>query len=207
MSDARKGLRDAKFVGGALCLDFVNTGGVLADYGDLLAWADLTGAIDTRQTGRLRRSSEADPIRAEAAFRRAVRLRDAIRRIFASQASGDPPAEKDLIHLSLAVAKSAKHLRLDPSAEGFAWRWYEAENRLDWPTWIVARSAAELLTSDRRDRVRVCDGPDCGWLFLDTSRNRSRRWCDMADCGNRAKARRSYARRRRGLAGTDSGRA
>jgi predicted RNA-binding Zn ribbon-like protein len=207
MSDVRKRLRGAKFVGGALCLDFVNTGDVLSDYGDLLAWAELAGAIDERQAGCLQRSAEVDPTKAEAAFGRAVRLRDAIHRIFSSQASGDPPAEKDLTRLSVVVGTSAKHLRLEPSAEGFTWRWHDAEDRLDWPTWLVARSAVELLTSDRRDRVRECAGPDCGWLFLDASRNRSRRWCDMADCGNRAKARRSYARRRRGFAGADAGRA
>jgi predicted RNA-binding Zn ribbon-like protein len=56
--------------------------------------------------------------------------------------------------------------------------------------WPVLRSAAELLTSDRMDRVRLCSAEDCDWLFLDSSRNRSRRWCDMAVCGNRSKVRR-----------------
>jgi predicted RNA-binding Zn ribbon-like protein len=54
----------------------------------------------------------------------------------------------------------------------------------------VARSAAELLQSEELGRVRRCDGEDCRWLFLDTSRSRNRRWCDMADCGNTAKVRR-----------------
>ena len=58
------------------------------------------------------------------------------------------------------------------------------------------RSAAELLTSPDLPLVRECAGYDCGWLFMDTTKNRSRRWCDMATCGNRAKGRRHYERRR-----------
>ncbi|MCB0153982.1 MAG: CGNR zinc finger domain-containing protein, partial [Anaerolineae bacterium] len=56
-------------------------------------------------------------------------------------------------------------------------------------------SAAELLTSDRLNRVGQCAGESCGWLFLDTTRNHSRRWCEMEHCGNRAKAKRHYRRR------------
>src|ERR671930_579256 len=73
-------------------------------------------------------------------------------------------------------------------ANGFAW---VADDVLAPVVW----SAAELLTSGPLERVRECPGDDtCGWLFLDTSRNGSRRWCDMRTCGNRAKARRYYRR-------------
>jgi predicted RNA-binding Zn ribbon-like protein len=77
----------------------------------------------------------------------------------------------------------------------FAWDWAEDPDSLDRVLWVVARSAGELLTSDQLDRVRQCaDDRGCGYLFLDTSRNRSRRWCSMESCGNRAKARRHYQR-------------
>jgi predicted RNA-binding Zn ribbon-like protein len=85
---------------------------------------------------------------------------------------------------------------LAPLGDSFAWEWHEADGSLELPVWMIARSAAELLTSDSLGRVRECAGERCDWLFLDASRNRSRRWCDMAECGNRAKAQRSYARRR-----------
>jgi predicted RNA-binding Zn ribbon-like protein len=62
--------------------------------------------------------------------------------------------------------------------------------------WWVARSAAELLTSKELTSVRECAGYDCGRLFMDGTKNRSRRWCDMASCGNRAKGRRHYERRK-----------
>jgi predicted RNA-binding Zn ribbon-like protein len=69
---------------------------------------------------------------------------------------------------------------------------------MDQMLWPVARSAAELLTSERAGRVRECASETCSWLFLDGSRNGRRKWCDMASCGNRAKARRYYARHRTG---------
>jgi predicted RNA-binding Zn ribbon-like protein len=51
--------------------------------------------------------------------------------------------------------------------------------------WLLARSAAELLTSEQLSRVRVCASETCGWLFIDTSKNRTRRWCSMSDCDDR----------------------
>ena len=84
-----------------------------------------------------------------------------------------------------------------PSGQCYTWEWAKYDQDLDRPLWPVARTAADLLTSGRLDRVRECPGADgCGWLFYDTSKNGSRRWCSMEGCGNVAKARRLYARRR-----------
>jgi predicted RNA-binding Zn ribbon-like protein len=199
MSETREQLKGFKFVGGALCLDFANAGGLLNDYGDLLVWGQLAGAVDESQAEHLGRRAESTPDQARTAFVRANSLRKAIHRIFSAQARGHLPAERDLALLSTVVGRSATRRKLQPSTEGFTWRWHDVEDRLDWPTWIIARSAVGLLTSDRLSRVRECSGPDCGWLFVDASRNRSRRWCDMAECGNRAKARRNYARKRRSI--------
>jgi predicted RNA-binding Zn ribbon-like protein len=197
MSETRKRIKRLKLVGGALCLDFANTDDLLNDYDDLVTWALRAGAIDESAADRLRHRAEETPDRARKAFDRAIALLAALRRIFAAGASGGSAGERDLALVSSAVGRSAKHLQLRASSNGFGWEWSGAEDQLDWPGWIVARSAVELLTSDQRDRVRECSAPDCNWLFVDTSRNRSRRWCDMAECGNRAKARRNYARKRR----------
>jgi predicted RNA-binding Zn ribbon-like protein len=62
--------------------------------------------------------------------------------------------------------------------------------------WPIVDAAADLLVRGEPERIKTCGSATCGWLFLDLSRNRSRRWCDMKDCGNRAKARRHYARRK-----------
>jgi len=80
-----------------------------------------------------------------------------------------------------------------------AWRWEFVDGEeLDSMLWPIVRDAAELLTSRDFDRVTECSGSDCTWLFADKSRNRSRRWCDMAECGNRSKARRFYRRQKSG---------
>ena len=87
----------------------------------------------------------------------------------------------------------------DASSPSFAWTRTDAADSLTAPLRPVVRSAAELLTSpETLLRVRECDGTDCTWLFLDQSRNRSRRWCSMESCGNRAKVRRHYRRRHAG---------
>ncbi|HSH12932.1 MAG TPA: CGNR zinc finger domain-containing protein, partial [Desulfurivibrionaceae bacterium] len=93
-------------------------------------------------------------------------------------------------------AATLAQARLVPGEDHFEWGWSDAGGlrRLLWP---IVRSAAELLTSEKLERVGQCAGDSCGWLFLDTSRNRSRRWCEMEHCGNRAKARRHYRRQKR----------
>ncbi|HEX6938971.1 MAG TPA: CGNR zinc finger domain-containing protein [Longimicrobiales bacterium] len=85
-------------------------------------------------------------------------------------------------------------------AGALRWAWRGAGEELEFPLWPVIRSAADLLASGDSRRIRVCAGPDCGWLFVDRSRNGMRRWCDMKLCGTREKA-----RRRRGRPGRRAG--
>jgi predicted RNA-binding Zn ribbon-like protein len=126
-------------------------------------------------------------------------LRDAIFRIFAASALERAPERDHLMTLNSVLAEALKHARVVRSPEGFVWSWAE-EDSLDQLLWPVARSAADLLTSDELTRTRECGGPACTWLFMDTSKNRSRRWCAMKGCGNRAKSRRHYERKRSGAA-------
>lgn len=95
-----------------------------------------------------------------------------------------------------ALPAALGRLRLVPGRKRFTWDWAGDVEALDRVLWPVVRSAAELLTSGDLDRVRRCAGDDCAWLFLDRSRNGSRRWCDMTVCGNRSKVRRFYRRGR-----------
>jgi predicted RNA-binding Zn ribbon-like protein len=105
-------------------------------------------------------------------------------------------ARADIEVLERELSNARDHERLSPSARAFVWTW-DDPNALDRVLWEVSRSAAELLTSDELSKLRLCGGDDCGWMFLDTSRNRSRQWCDMRDCGNRAKVRRFRERQQR----------
>jgi predicted RNA-binding Zn ribbon-like protein len=132
-------------------------------------------------------------------FTRAIALREAIYDVCSAQAAGRtiPAGSLDVISQELAIA--ATHRRSGyQSRTGFGWEWQPAEEALDRPLWPVAISATDLLTSHRIEFLRECALETCGWLFLDTSRNRTRRWCDMRTCGNRAKVRRFYARARKG---------
>lgn len=195
-------------LGGALCLDFTNTAGwrgqpesdtLLRDYEDLVAWARHAGALDARQGRNLLKKAASEPGHARTVQKKAIVLREALYRTLSSLAAGRRADSVDLETINAAVADAYCHLRLAPcpsSGAGFVWDWHEADGALELPIWIIARSAADLLVSPELERVRECAGDDCDWLFLDASRNRSRRWCDMANCGNRAKARRNYERRR-----------
>lgn len=164
------------FIGGALCLDFVNTAGgrdrgrVLRDKlggpGDLERWAQLAGLPPAGMT----------PSR----FARAMELREALSRICEAAIRHRPPRPDDLAILNGELPRrrlvySARALALEPTDHSLLA--------------AVARSAADLLTSRDLARLRRCPGAECGWVFLDTSRNRSRQWCSMRVCGNRAKAR------------------
>jgi predicted RNA-binding Zn ribbon-like protein len=188
-----------KLRGGRLCLDFANTVGVhtggiqqekLKSYADLLAWSQQVGSVTDHEAQRLHVHAAGNPAAAAAVLEKAITLREAIYRIFSAVASGHHPAVADLALLNRLLAEALAHAQIVPTAEGFTWGWAHAGDRLDWMLWPIVRSAAELLTSGELGRVRECAGDICGWLFVDMSRNRSRRWCDMQDCGNVAKVRR-----------------
>ena len=97
----------------------------------------------------------------------------------------------------ISRSRALRHRKLTRTSGDYRWEWQsEGGNLLDRILWPIAESAANLLTSQDRADIRECDAPDCEWLFLDHSRNGSRRWCDMKSCGNRQKARRHYRRAR-----------
>ena len=194
------------FTGGHPALDFANTvddrpgerpKDHLGRYADLLAWGRQAGVLTDEQARRLAREAERRPAAAAAVLRRAVDLREAIYRIFLAVGGGGEPAPADLTTLNGALADALARARVVPAGvgEGFAWGWAD-DDALERVLWPVARSAADLLVSDQVPHVRVCSAHDCHWLFMDWSRNQSRRWCNMQSCGNRAKARRFQQRKR-----------
>src|SRR5690606_24134036 len=125
-------------------------------------------------------------------------LRAAIYRILEGVGDGRPAAEEDLDTLSAHASAALAARRLRPAPEGgYAWAWPVDALPLDRVLWPIAESASSLLTSPLVHRVRRCADDECGWLFVDESRNRSRRWCSMEGCGTRAKVMRYRQRRRR----------
>ncbi|MHB8645826.1 MAG: CGNR zinc finger domain-containing protein [Thermomicrobiales bacterium] len=195
---------DFDFDTGRLCLDFANTLGdrpaarpheeVLHSYADLVAWGEAAGIISGDEAADYRRAAERHPSDADAAFTRAIDLREAIYRVFSAGAAGAEPPADDLEIVNAAIAEAMAHARLVSADGHFHRQWAYDGSALDGMLWPVAWSVAELLTAEELHRVHECAGDRCSWLFLDTSKNGSRRWCSMETCGNRAKARRHRER-------------
>lgn len=202
MDEHTANARSAKFLAGRLCLDFVNTKSGrgtstererLESYGDLLAWSIRARLLDGGQASHLEACAHREPRSAEDALLRARRLREALHGIFAAIAHGRSVPEDALAAMNGALADAMRHGRIAESDGAFSWHW--RRDSVDAMLWPIAQSAAELLTGDFLSRIGECGGVGCGWLFLDETRNHSRRWCEMEVCGNRAKARRHYHRR------------
>ncbi len=187
-------------LGGNLALDYTNTIehrdsprclDYLRSYDHVLAWSECSARLDHAEAARLERLAAQHPAQADAAFRGALDLRDALYRIFTAVIAASQPAAADLARLNDALASAQR--RIESGGSGFAWAWTPSDD-LTSILAPVALAAAELLTSDPLQWVRQC--PNCGWLFVDTSRNHSRRWCSMDVCGSQVKSRRQYERRK-----------
>lgn len=195
-----------ELTGGRLCLDLANTldnrptprpRELLPRFEDLVAWGVQAGTIEDTTALTLRLLAGSHPRAAARALARACRVREAIFAIFSKVARGQAPPSAAIQELNAALPAALSARRVAVRASAFAWVWPERNRtNLDCVLWPAVVAAAELLTSEELDRVRVCAGERCAWLFLDRSKNGSRRWCDMTVCGNRTKARRHYARRK-----------
>jgi predicted RNA-binding Zn ribbon-like protein len=210
MGSARR-QKPFKFRGGVLCLDFVNTLAwrltdhpveYLLSYEDLLTWERQADLLAPDETNALSGRATTDLEDARAMLSRALALREAIHRVFSAAIAGKQQDEGALSALNREVSEALSQLRVVPAEGGsYIWAWDRGGEEgggppLERPLWPVARSAAELLTSSKLGRVKECAGVGCGWMFLDESRNASRRWCDSRDCGNRERVRKHLARKR-----------
>jgi predicted RNA-binding Zn ribbon-like protein len=190
-------------IAGNVALDFVNTlddrhtqpKELLEHYSDLARFAEDTGLLEPSQADRLVKRSSSDPERAQHALRRARELREAIHDIFWAIMNKRPAPTPALAKLNSEVQTAAEHLRLVPVNGHFEWRFDDLKD-FESLLWPIARAAADLLASDQLPYVRACSSKACEWFFLDTSKNHHRRWCDMSRCGNRAKVRSFYARKK-----------
>src|ERR671916_670228 len=196
-----------RLLGGKLCLDFVNTveprigdhrSGYLISYVDLVQWARHAGSLSEDRAQSLLLEADNRYSEAAVAIKQAVALRETVYQVFLAVAREDEPDPSDLEALSTAHVRALAHYRIMRQADGFGWVRAEDKDELEYPLWPVVLSATELLTTGNLERVKECPPVEggCGWLFYDRSKNKSRRWCEMADCGSRVKMRRLYARKR-----------
>jgi predicted RNA-binding Zn ribbon-like protein len=196
-----------EYIGGDLSTDFTNTRSGryegaghehVQTYADVVEFARLGGALKGSEAKRLIAEAETHPEKATQMHRRGVALREAIWRAFARIAYGKHPAREDVGTIAEEAAAAAAHARLMKSGDSFSWQWPETDD-LARPLWPIARAASDLLTNDRdRDHLRECSDDTCAWLFVDRTKNHSRRWCEMDTCGNRAKQARLRERTARG---------
>jgi predicted RNA-binding Zn ribbon-like protein len=193
-----------KHIGGDPSLDLVNTvdwtsRGLelerITDYDRLTRWAEGAGVIGRSVAERLRRSAATRPREAAAAVAAAVWLRWVLQRVFAAVASSKAPG-RALDEFNELLADALPRMRLTPSSTSsrgaLTLTWDGMGESLASPLWPVIWSAAQLIASDEVSRIHMCAGPDCGWLYVDRSRNKLRRWCEMETCGTREKSRRRY---------------
>lgn len=205
MSEALR-IRSLELLGGHPTLDFVNTlnwrdraaaaGGAeecLVSFEALVTWARRAGLITAAEEKALTAAARRDPEASEAALRAAIRLREAISGLLDAARNAQHPSAAHLEHVNRWLAQaSASHLIAN--ADGYGWADRQSGMGFSALLGRLAHSAGELLTSEQLHRVGCCAGPGCGWLYVDTSPNRRRRWCSMEGCGNRAKAKRHYER-------------
>jgi predicted RNA-binding Zn ribbon-like protein len=197
-----------ELVGSHLSLDFTNTVSTrvepqrreyLAGYTELVEWSRHAGILPAAQAQRLKRLGSHRPAEAVAALNRAIALREVLFRIFSALAQGEVPRDADIHGLNETLLDTMGRLQVRRVKDQFLWDWVHDPDALDAMLWPIARTAAELLLRPERNRVRQCaNHPICQWLFLDKSKNKTRRWCSMELCGSRDKVKRYYQRKKHG---------
>src|SRR5437763_39197 len=196
-----------EFISDDPALDFINTVDNRGDperrkelfntYSDRLAWASEAHLVTQAEAERLKNKASKSSGQTRTALRRAKILREALYRIFSAIAEERQPSPSDVALLDSFDKQAMAHRRIGRDTQGgYGWQWRTDGDDLDLVLWQVAKAGAELLTSDLVYNVRACAAESCKWLFVDTSRNQKRRWCDMRICGNRAKARKFYEKSR-----------
>jgi predicted RNA-binding Zn ribbon-like protein len=192
-----------RFIAGSPALDFVNTvdwegdtpaeSERLPDYATLLDWATTSGTIEKKLGTRLGALAKADPAAAGRAHAAALRARTALRTMMRETAEDGKPSRAATEAFNRLLRAALAHAAVNPQGTA-RWSWEGAEEDLTSPLWPVLWSGAELLASKEASLIRECSAERCGWVYVDRSRPGNRRWCEMETCGNRAKARRHYAR-------------
>ena len=165
----------------------------LASYADLVRFCVQAGVLSRPEAQTLEASVSAAG--ASRALRSARALREALAVVLYGQVQGRLPEPAQLAPLErhFKEASRRRELRASDIAE-LTWTWKGAARQPELPVWLLAEGAAELLLSPALRRVRACEADTCRWLFLDSSKSHTRRWCDMKVCGNRMKARRFQER-------------
>ena len=190
--------------GRPLCLSLANTRHfrnsaapreTLVRFADLVAWAQQRKVVDEREARRLVANAAGSGGSAQRELARAILLREVIARVFAGHAHGTGPDGADLATIVEGFNEAARHLKLELQDGRLVPCLDRADAGIRMPRWQAALSAVALLSSPALSQVKECaDDRGCGWLFVDVTRNGSRRYCFSNECGNRARQQRFRAR-------------
>lgn len=192
-------------IGNELALDFVNTSSGrgsptqrehLVRAPHVVAWARHAKVLTPADGDALERAFAMDAKLAAKLMKRALELREAVHAIALALATAREPAAADVDRLRRCHAECVARARLVPGGTTFVWAWDPREAPVEAILGPIALSALTLLTQADLSRIKCCRGEHCGWIFFDTTKNKSRRWCEMEVCGNRAKQRRLQGRRK-----------
>jgi predicted RNA-binding Zn ribbon-like protein len=200
---------------GNVCLDFINTldnrpsgkpEELLKNYYDLARFGEDTGILTPEQLDFFYERVHLMPDEAQEAMRRAINLREWLYAIFSAVMNKQAAPQLAMDRFNAHLHEAALHSRLvqpkiseskKPQSDGrLEWRFDGMTSSLKAMLWPIARAAGDLLASSDMALVRACSSPTCQWFFLDTSKNHHRRWCSMKQCGNRAKVRKFYAKKK-----------
>lgn len=202
-------IADMDLIGGAACLDFVNTAlndelpvERLHSYSDLLTLIDRLSLLDTSTLAALKGLVEENPEQAERVLQKAREVRQVLLTVFAALARGQFPQVTAQVFISFNESIQEALGERGFSAQGakLELSWERPDKELMQAVWVFSLSAYELLTTQDQDLIKQCGG--CGWFFLDETKNHRRKWCDMQTCGTNQKARRYYQRKKQGTTST-----
>ena len=193
--------KELKLLGERPALDFINTVDwrgredtidYLKDYADLVEWAVLAKQITQSEAEELREKAEKNPEKAAEAYHHTIKFREAAYRALVKTSFNEDTNQEDEEVLNSEMHETFSNLTLNLREKQLEL----GEIGLDYILRLMVKDTVDLMTSDELDKVKRCSSEECGWLFIDTSKNSSRKWCRMGGCGNRAKARRYYNRSR-----------
>ena len=190
-----------------ICLAYANTlfwrgrdhpTETLSNFSDLLKWLQNTAGVSAADLRGIAQWSRAHPVKAANVFADAIALREAMYRSFAAQAAAEHTRPKDFALLQRALTQAPARQRLASADGGYAWNIERLQPLAAHLLAPILWSTGDLMIKGARGNVRRCTNSKCVWLFIDASKNATRRWCDMASCGNRAKSRRHYLKTKAG---------
>jgi predicted RNA-binding Zn ribbon-like protein len=175
---------------------FCETGAeeLLASYDDLLRFASQSGLLTKQQAKKLKCLNASEAERSEV-MHEVKELRETLAEIAYAQLDGKDLSASALVTLEDYFKQASLHRHLTAEQRRPVWSWRGLDCQVAAPLWLLAQAAVDFLLSERASHLRCCASETCRWLFLDASKNQTRRWCDMKVCGNRMKAKRFYARK------------